>query len=252
MKKYSLFFVILIALISTSCQFSENIYINENGSGKMEFSFDGSELMLMAGDKMSAGSDEKEIDSTIVFKDLFDEKRDSISKLSTEEQEKLKALENFSMHMLMSAENKQMKFELVTDFKDASELKDMFTALNSASNLQGKGNAKLNDPNNPFSSMANNGNTDMKYSYKKGVFKRTVKVLDKALQQQITDSIGPMKAMFATSKYKLNYHFPRKIKSVSKEGALFSEDRKSITIEYGFMDYIADPEVMNLEVVLED
>ncbi len=252
MNKFSLFVLSLILVFFTSCQFSENIYINEDGSGKMEFSFDGSELMQMAGDKMSEGSEEKEIDSTFSFKDIFEEKRDSISKLSKEEQSKLKALEDFSMHMLMSAENKKMKMELFTDFKDANELRDMFTALNSASNLQGKGTSKLNDPNNPFSSMATGGNTDLKYSYNNGVFKRTVKVKDAELQKQVTDSLGPAAMMFANSKYKLNYHFPRKIKSVSKEGALFSEDRKSVTVEYGLIEYMKDPEVMNLEVVLED
>ncbi len=247
-------FLLLLLTIFTfsSCQFSENIYINEDGSGKMEFSFDGSELMLMAGDKMTEGSGEKEVDSTFKFKELFNEKKDSISKLTTEEQEKLKALENFSMHMFMSAEKKKMKFELFTDFKNANELKDMFTALNSASNLQGKKGAKLNDPNNPFSSMANGGNTELKYSFDKGVFKRSVKVKNQELQKQTADSLGSAAMMFANSKYKLNYHFPRKIKSVSKEGALFSEDRKSVTIEYGLMEYMKDPEIMNLEVILED
>lgn len=250
MNKFLLLLLSIFAL--TSCQFSENIYINEDGSGKMKFSFDGSELMLIVGDKMSEGSREKEVDSTFSFKEVFEEKRDSISKLSKEEQEKLKALENFSMHMLMSVENKKMKMELLTDFKNANELCDMFNVLNSAGNLQGKNGANLNTPNNPLSAMVDRGNTDMKYSYKKGVFKRIVKVKDIELQQQITDSLGAIAMMFANSKYKLNYHFPRKIKSVSKEGALYSEDRKSMTIEFALMDYMSNPEVMNLEVVLED
>ena len=61
-----------------------------------------------------------------------------------------------------------------------------------------------------------------------------------------------MALMFGSSTYKLNYHFPKPIKSVSNETAMFSADRKTVTIEYGFMDYIANPEALNLEVVLED
>ena len=84
------------------------------------------------------------------------------------------------------------------------------------------------------------------------MFKRTVKVLDKEIQKQIIDSLGQGVMMFANSKYKLNYHFPRKVKSVSNDKALFSADGKTVILEFELMEYIADPEIMNLEIVLED
>jgi hypothetical protein len=92
----------------------------------------------------------------------------------------------------------------------------------------------------------------MEYSFKGNVFKRTAKVVDEEQYKQMVDSIGEMAMMFGTSKYKLNYHFPRKIKSVSNEDAMFSQDGKSFVLEYGFMDYLADPKIFNIEVVLED
>ena len=49
-----------------SCEFSENIYINEDGSGTMEFKFDGSTLMELAGDEIADEGEEK-IDTTINF-----------------------------------------------------------------------------------------------------------------------------------------------------------------------------------------
>ncbi|NOY47858.1 MAG: hypothetical protein GXO84_06620 [Chlorobi bacterium] len=66
MKKIYVLALGLIMISFSSCQFSENIYINEDGSGKMEFSFDASEIMQMAGDKM-AKDGEKKMDSTILF-----------------------------------------------------------------------------------------------------------------------------------------------------------------------------------------
>ncbi len=251
MGRFTFFYLAFIVVFFTSCQFSENIYINEDGSGKMEFSFDASEIMHMAGNEVSKGTGEKDIDSTFTFKEIFEEKKDSIATLSPEEQAKLKALENFSVHMLMSEKDKKFNMEIFTDFKDARELQDMFTALNEVSNLQGKGNSKINDPSNPFSAMANGGNSKLSYSFENNVFKRTVKVLDKEVQQKMKDSLGQAAMMFASSKYKLNYHFPRKVKSVSNDKALFSSDGKTVTIEYGLMDYMTNPEVMNLEVVLE-
>lgn len=252
MNKLTLVVTLFSALLFTSCQFSEQIYLNEDGSGRMEFSFDASEIMQMAGGQLSEGSGEKDMDSTFTFKEIFDEKRDSIATLPQDEQDKLKALEKFSVHMLMSEIDKKFNMELFTDFKSASELGDMFEAMNTVSNLQGKEAAKVNDPSNPFSSLAQGGNTKMNYSFNNGIFKREIKVIDKALQKQITDSLGQAAMMFANSKYKLNYHFPRRVKSVSNDKAMFSADGKTVIVEYGLMEYMADPEIMNLEIVLED
>lgn len=251
MNKLTLVLICLSSLIFTSCNFTEEITINEDGSGRMEFSFNADELMQMAGDEMTKG-EEKAIDSTFSFKEIFDAKRDSISKLSQEEQDKLKALEAFNMHMVMNPEEQKMQFEMFTDFDTVNDLQDMFQAMNNVSNLNGKGPATANDPNNPFSAMAKNGNTELSYSYNGTVFKRNVVVKDEAVQKQMADSLGQMAIMFSSSKYKLKYHFPKKIKSVSNEEALFSEDRKTVTVEYGFMDYVTKPESLNLEVVLEN
>lgn len=252
MNRFTLFFLVCAALCLTSCQFSENIYLNEDGSGRMEFSFDASEIMQMAGQKMNENPREKDMDSTFTFKEIFDERRDSIANLPQEEQEKLKAIEKFSVHMLISEKDKKFNMGIFTDFKSTNELQDMFTALNTVSNLQGKDAAKINDPNNPFSALAKGGNSNLSYSFKNGVFKRQVAVVDKELQQQLIDSLGQAAMMFATSKYKLNYHFPRRVKSVSNDKAMFSADGKTVIIEYGLMDYLTNPEVMNLEIVLED
>ena len=234
-----------------SCQFSEDIYINEDGSGKISFSFDGSQLMQMAGDKF-AEEGEEDIDSTFSFKEIFDEKRDSISKLSKEEQAKLKSLEDYKMHMLMNPDTKEMKFELYTEFKKATEMKDMFKAMNNFSNMKGSGAAEVNDPNNPFSSLGEGGNTELNYTFDGTTFTREVKVLDKEIQKRLGDSLQEMAAMFGSSTYKLNYHFPRPIKTVSNDNAMFSADRKTVMMEFPFMTYAMDPEALNLEIVLED
>ncbi|WP_136483142.1 hypothetical protein [Cognatitamlana onchidii] len=251
MTKLKFLIIAISAIFLVSCQFSENIYLNADGSGKMEFSFDASELMQMAGDQMAEGAGDEDIDSTFTFKEIFDEKRDSISKLPIEEQEKLKALEPFSVHMLMSKNDKKMNVDFYTDFKNTTELQDMFMALNAVSNLKGQGDAKVNDSSNLFSSMGDGGNSQLSYSFKDGVFRRSVKVLDKELQKQMKDSLGQAAMMFANSKYRLNYHFPRKVKSVSNDKAMFSADGKTVIVEYGLMDYLSNPEVMNLEIVLE-
>ena len=230
----------------TSCQFSENIYIDEDGTGKMSFTMDGSELMEMMGDEMSKGKEES-IDSIISFKELFKEKADSISKLPQAEQDKIKQLENFKMHMVMDTKEKKMSFDMFTNFKNVGELQDMFAAMNTAGSLDKNGATK----SNPLASMGSSGATKVDYSLKNNVFKRTVTILDKEKVAAMKDSLGQAQMMFASSGFKLNYHFPRKIKSVSLENATISEDGKSFTAEVNFMQYLTNPELLNVEVELE-
>lgn len=252
MKFYSnLLLLVALALTVTSCQFSEDIYINEDGSGKMEFKFDGSALMAMGGDAMKEKNEEN-IDTTIVFKDFLYEKRDSIAKLSAEEQAKLKKLENFTMRMEMNAEKKKMVFDLTTEFKKISELKDAFKSFNETSKMMEGDKKKVTEDDNPFSALGGDGTSDTSYEYNDGMFKRIVKITNPEKHKRVVDSLGEMEMMLSSSVYKINYHFPRKIKSTTAENAVYSSDKKTITVQYGFIDYIKDPEALNIEVVLED
>lgn len=245
MTKFYTFFCGLAFAFLTSCQFSENIYISENGSGKMEFSFDGTELMKMAGDGMGE-TNEKAMDSTFSFKELFEGKQDSIAKLPAEERAILEELKNFTMRMVMNPETSEMKMDMITEFKSVDELQDMFSKMNKLQALN-----KDQRPN-PASSMNQAGFTNLNYEYNGKIFKRNVTITDKGLHQKMIDSLGEMTEMYASSTYKLNYHFPKPVKSVSNETAQFSDDRKIVSITYSFLDYLLDPEALNLEVVLEN
>ena len=247
MAKFYTFVCALSFAFLTSCQFSENIYISEDGTGQMEFSFDGTELMKMAGNGMGE-SNEKAIDSIFSFKELFEGKQDSIAQLPTEERALLEELKNFTMHMVMNPETGEMKMDMITEFKNVGELQDMFAKMNRLQALNKEDQAA----NNPMSSMNQGGFTDLNYEFNGKVFKRNVTITNKELHQKMVDSLGEMTEMYASSTYKLNYHFPKPIKSVSNESALFSADRKMVTVSYSFMDYLLDPEALNFEVVLED
>lgn len=256
MKQIFTLLACIMMLALTSCQFSENIYINDDGSGKMEFSLDASEMMKMVSEMGDGTEDtgfDKAMDSTIVFKDFLYEKRDSISKLPEAEQAKLKALEKFTMHIVADPESSEMMFDISTAFNNANELQDVFGALNSFSNMQGDGGAPQGGSgSSPFSNFGSDGSTDVSYSYDGTVFRRSAKIIDKEKHQQAMDSLGQAAMMFSSSRYKINYHFPRPVKSFSKEGAMYSEDRKTVSLEVGFMQALSDPTLLDFEVVLED
>lgn len=251
MKKIYLVLCVAFATIFTSCHFSENIYINEDGTGRVSFNMDASQLMDMMGDEIAKDDDKKDVDSIVSFKELFDADRDSISKLSKDEQAKLKKLEAFKMHMVMNAADKKMNFDLFADFKNVNELQDMFATMNTVGSMDKKNNPQSGASANPMASVGSEGVSKTNYTYKNNVFKRSVVILDKVKMDSINDNMGQAKMMFSASNYTLNYHFPRKIKSVSHENATISEDGKSVTAEISFMEYLKDPTILNMEVELE-
>lgn len=245
MKKIQILACALTIALTTSCNFTEEIFLEEDGSGKLSINFDGSELMEMAGEEMVKDG-EKAVDSLISFKDLLEEKRDSIAQLSPEEQAKLKRLEPFNMHMVMNPEEKVMKFDLFSEFGNVSEVNDAFNAFQGASALNPDGNQQqgpmgMQDPT-----------TEVNYSFSKNTFSRTSKILDEELFQKSIDSLQGAEMFLSGSTYTLKYHFPRRVKSANVEGATFSADGKTLFYEVGFLDLMKDPAVLDLEVELED
>ena len=76
MKKFTLLSLIFISIIFSSCTFTEDIYINDDGTGKFTMDMDGSSLMAMI--PKDSGKVEKNIDSTFTFKELFELKSTEI------------------------------------------------------------------------------------------------------------------------------------------------------------------------------
>ncbi|MES2240704.1 MAG: hypothetical protein V4497_10655 [Bacteroidota bacterium] len=250
MKLYKLLSLSLLFATLTSCNFTENIDVQADGTGKFSLEMDGSGFMAMAGDQalkgMNTKKDTKSIDSTFSFKQIFEAKKDSIAKLSPEQQTALKKLENFVMNIKMNPEAKQFLFSMNTPFKSVKELDGVMESMSSLKDLKGKSEKKDN-PAAMLSGLGNN-NSKLSFSYDGKNFIRKAIIAKEQLKKIAADSTGMAKMVFASSKYTLKYHFPKAVKSVSNPDALFSADRKTITVEYPFTDYSENPEKLNLNV----
>jgi hypothetical protein len=246
MKKFQVWAFSLVIAFVYSCNFTEEMYLNEDGTGKLSINFDGSELMEMAGEEMMK-SDEKAVDSLISFKDLLEEKRDSIAQLSPEEQAKLKRLEPFNMHMVMNPEEKVMKFDLFSEFTKVEEVNDAFNAFQGASTF-----GPDSGSDKPGGLGSEEPTTEVNYTFNKKTFSRKAKILDEVLFQQGLDSLQGAEMFLSGSTYTLKYHFPRRVKSANVEGATFSADGKTLFLEVGFMELMKNPSALDLEVELED
>ncbi|MCL6273626.1 hypothetical protein M3P19_06370 [Muricauda sp. 2012CJ35-5] len=242
---HKILFLVFTVLLG-ACNFTEEMYLNEDGTGKLSINFDGSELMEMAGEEMMK-SDEKAVDSLISFKDLLEEKKDSIAQLSPEEQAKLKRLEPFNMHMVMNPEEKVMKFDLFSEFTKVEEVNDAFNAFQGASTF-----GPDNGGDKPGGLGSEEPTTEVNYTFDKKTFSRKAKILDEVLFQQGLDSLQGAEMFLSGSTYTLKYHFPRRVKSANVEGATFSADGKTLFLEVGFMELMKNPSALDLEVELED
>lgn len=245
-KKY--LSICLLVGFMAACNFTEEIYLNDDGSGKLSIHFDGNELMSMIG-TMDSLQKEQAIDSTIVFKHMLAEKKDSISKLSQEEQAKLKKLEPFSMRVAMNPEAAEMRFELLADFQEIATMNDAFNTFQNASSLNPN---TVVGQSQSLPLFSDEPSTSVIYDFQGNTFSRTTEIINPGLFQKSIDSLSSAEMFLSGSTYTFKYHFPRKVKSVNVEGATFSLDGKTMTYEVGLLDMTKNPKVTNLMVVLED
>ena len=188
---------------------------------------------------------DKAIDSTLVFKDLLRDKKDSISQLSAEEQAKLKRLEPFSLHMKVETESGIMNFDMYTDFKDVSEVNDAFNAFQNASSVGSIAGGQSMPEN------AANEATEVNYSFKKNKFKRETVILNQKMLKKSIDSLASAEMFLSSSTYTFKYHFPKRVKSTNIKEATFSIDGKTMIHEVNFLDMMKDPESLLIEEELE-
>ena len=228
---------LLLAFFATSCNFTENITVNPDGSGKASFDLDGSQLMGMAGRQMA----DKKIDTTFTFKELFAKKKDSIARLPKAEQERLKSLENMAVKMVVNAEDAQFNINVLNDFKKAGEIGDAMSAF--------KDIAAMKNPQKAESLGFLDNHSTVKYSYDGKSFKKNVEMKKNVAAQQ--DTLSMYKSMMEGSTYTVKYKFPKKIKKVSNPAAIISEDRKGLSLTYDLLEYLDHPTQLALDVEFE-
>jgi hypothetical protein len=238
-----LFFLIIIVFI-TSCQVTETIRINPDGSGNIELVKlrDENSYMQVAGEKYSR--EEASQDTTYVFKEYITKYNETFLKYTPVEQQLFQKYANVKAHIKKSSFEKEFRTTITQDFNTVSEIPDLY-----------KIEAYADDLENNYALTAENHYYKIDYNFDGKVFRRLVSITNQTELQktkdQFTNSNTLYKAQKLMQSYVLRYHFPRKIKAVSNEKAVISEDQKSLTVEFQLSDCLQNPEMTNLEVVLE-
>lgn len=241
--------VAILAITLVSCQFTETLVMNEDGTGTMAISMDLSEMMAFSGEMAQDSSMVKQ-DTIVSFKDLLEQKKDSIAQLPMVEQKRLKAMENYKMKMVTDPETNKMVIDIFTDFKNISEANDLMKGFDQSQNIiPGMSN---DTPTEGEETKEEPDVIGVSYSYENGKFKRDAYIKDIAAHKAQVDSLKNAESFMTGISYKVKYTFPRKIKSTSVEDATFSLDGKTLELQRSFLAYLKDPDVLDIEVELED
>ena len=232
-------FYILAVLCMSSCTIKEKVVINEDGSGSFSYGFDMAGMYKMGMKSSDSLKDKKVIDTTFNFKELFDKAKDSIAKLPAAEKEMLKVLENFKISLKVNEEQKQMEYNMIFDFPDLNSIQKM------ASPTQAMEKLALSDKKRLGALSAAPKSEDNKKEVSKPK-KKKGKEEDDPFSKKMDD-------MMKECKYSMEYHFPKKIKTVSLKNAVIAADRKSFIYDVP-LENMQDNSNMNIgfKVIFED
>jgi len=260
---HNILYLLALVLIFSSCgDISEVMWINADGSGKLEYSVDLSsalpmlQMMSQGVDSTQAGEGGKEmmdnffetmgredVDSTATFYSMAP---DSI-KESVEGIEKLKKV---SLNMKANKDDESAIIKMIIDFKDFNEIDELITMVGE---MQGDGaGGAMGGMMGGMGGLDGFSYADNQYFTKK-FYKRRPMQQDASMADMMgedEESEGMMQMMFGNSDFIQTYHFPHKVKSVNLEEASIKAGN-TVVVRRSLMDVMNAKNGKELEVMFK-
>ncbi len=233
---------VLLLLLVTSCQVTETININPDGSGSIEvFQLRDENSFMQI--RRSQSDSEKFRDTIFVFQDYITKYQETFVKFTKSDQALFQEHANVKMHIKVDPIQRE-NFNIIScEFKKIEEVPNLYETIRFANSLK---------ENYPILKSS----YKIKYTFDGTIFKRNIVILDQKKFDEDKKRMAERKKMYSKYKlvqsYTLKYHFPVKIESVSNEKAILSSDKKSVTLEFQISDCWENPQMSDLEVVLEN
>ncbi len=248
-----LIYLILISVLITSCQVTEEVTLNKNGSGIYNIGIDMSPMMGMMkdekkNDSLQAGKKKKNTDTIISLYKSYEMHKDSIQ-LSPEEKHSLEKLKELTMHLKVNEEAGVMFLKFNYPFKKLSDLENFFKDLAVVEKIDKKAHMTQDRVKSDMLFGMNSGN-QVKYKMTRRYFKRIVTgKKNKATDSTTTQQKQEAEKFFKMITYRLVYHFPKKIKEVKFDGEYkFADEGKTLVIEIPLDEMEKHPEKSSFEV----
>jgi hypothetical protein len=245
MKKILL---ILLLIFATSCQVTETIQFNKDGSGTITID-QMRDVHFM--EKMSAMNNETLpksevfVDSTYVFGDYFKKYEGNFNKFSQADQKLFRKFANATVRKIENSYNKEYRTTITQQFAAANEIADLLKIQEYADDIK-----------NNYSLAAEEHYYTVDYLFDGLVFKRIVKISNQNFLKAEIEKINGYKKKLQKynpiETFVLKYSFENIIKSVSNPAAVVGVDKKSMVLEFKLSDCLQNPEITNLEIVFEE
>ena len=235
----------LLIFLTISCQVTETLHLNSDGSGSIEVVDLRDEHSYMQLAKEEYSKEDIFKDTTYVFTDYFKKYAETFVQ-NTKGRSKciFEIFADVKVYIKKSSYEKEFRTTVSQNFKKATDIVDLYKAEDYADNI--KKNYALSAEEHYY---------NVSYIFEGNHFNRAVKITDSIQLKKEFDKIEKYKNHYKGYKlvqsYVLNYHFPRKIQLVSNPLAKISDDRKSLSVQFLISDCKQNPEITNLEVVLE-
>jgi len=237
-------FILLLTFLAISCQVTETLHLNPDGSGNIEVTNLRDENSYMQIAKENYSKEDVYKDTTYVFGDFIKKHHETFSRTPLADQRVFLRYSEVKIHKKASSYDKEFRTVYTQNFQKASDIVDL-----------SKTDHYLDDIKNNYALTAEEHYYNVCYDYNGSRFHRIVTITDTLMQKKEYDKIEEIKAKYKGYKlvqnYVLKYHFPRKIQSVSNPLAKVSDDRKSLSLQFLLSDCLQNPLSTNLEVILE-
>jgi len=248
MKK--LLYLVFASVLLVSCQITERAYIEENGSVRYETELNFSEMIGMVYNDATKDSlrqiGQFPIDSVMNFSDLEKMEPQSDQKeMSAGERDFMKVLDKMKVHMLVNDNEGKVTFGIQE--KDINSFNAYMKQIQAASEKLAK-----EDPDAAENFSKSGLMNPMEFQYNGKSFQRIASNQTAGIFDDMNDSTAnSMKQMMGMFQYKMEYHFPKKIKNSSIENATYSLDGKTMTIDVSMTELIENPEKYNFKIEFE-
>jgi hypothetical protein len=243
-KKIKTYFFLLVLVLTTSCQVTETIHLNSDGSGSIEVTNLRDENSYMQLAKENYSKEDIYRDTTYVFGDYIKKYQETFSRTPMADQKVFLRYSEVKVRRKQSSYEKEFLTTYTQNFQKASDIVDLY-----------KTEEYVDDIKKNYALSAEEHYYKINYTFEGNHFNRTVTIIDSLILKKEFDEIEKLKTKYKGYKlvqsYVLNYHFPRKIQSVSNPLAKINEDHKSLSVQFLLTDCLQNPESTNLEVVLE-
>jgi len=247
MKKLLLLSFVAICFIS--CQLTERIYLSESGAVRYENEVDFSDVLPIAYSDKDKDSlrqiGQFPVDTIMSFSGMESfmngMKQDS---LNDAQKEFMKSLDKMKVRMVTN--DNVGKFVIFLEEKDIDSFNAYFDEIKTAADeLEKKDKASAQD----ITDKGMFNILEIKYNGKK--FERISKNKPISPEEWNDSTAQAARQMMSMFNYKLEYHFPKRIKSASVEGAAYTLDGKTMTLEIPLMDALEHPEKYNFTIEFE-